>query len=679
MREKRIKEHVLFLSGLVISLRLSLAFHFPSYRRKREASNLHYSLGLKPYKPTKEQTAATIHHNKNATKFFQNEFPRFLTEQNLRESSPVTSNASLTTPPETKGIIELNRNATQHNEHSKSVNKSSNPPKNYEWPDPNRVLSSFNRQRKNETKKKEENSALEEIFPVGELFPVDGQQVVNRRTGCVSPPNNNRFNRSSADALLSFLPPKQDDIDDTFDKASEVLDKITSDSQRSAPSHKTQPALPNIVNDKNSEDYVTVKDLQSILTEILEQQKLQYQQQEERKSLETAWVPTKTSRGLIEQSTSKSPSSTSTTTSGVAFPQPSKLDSSSLKKGNSVAGLFLGMVLGMSILPNLWLFGSIVGAIYGYNVTPLDEDNIASRVVSQLGRRIARASLSVYDSANTLFFMYKTGQLSYEYYQRYAALDQKFAIQDKIDAFNARFAEGKVKFDKWEKENEVGRRVLAGMRTLWLVEEQSRKKNSRIWRRGSRYRVVQLFYDAAYFLGRAVGNIWKTLTGKGGSEVKEFLRGIARWNEMEDESIGARLGAALWAAVAVSLTGALFSLSPFFLTFMALGCGYIWPTWPSEAADAITAFWNDRRRRGVDVSERKLTNIAPTPFLSFFSIGKDIGDGSKNGMNKNRYYFYRTRDGKKKYYRVGVPGPFGSIGNRRTVKKNRWGLFSSED
>ncbi|GAX19464.1 hypothetical protein FisN_19Hh038 [Fistulifera solaris] len=658
---------------------MAWAFHLSSFRLQRESSHLHYSLGMQPYIPTKDQKAATNHHNKNATKFFQNEFPRFVTADSLRESSSETHNTSLTTPFETKETAELHRNETHNKEQLKSTSKS-NIPKNYEWPDPNRMLSSFNLQRKNETKKNEDTNALKELLPVGELLPLDGQEVLNKLTGFVSSFNNSS-NLSSADALLSLLPPKEDEIEDAFVKASDALEKITVDSKKRAPNHETQSALPKIVNDKNAENYVTVKDLQSILTEILEQQKLQYQQQEQRRSPETAWVPTKTSRGLIEQSTIKGPSSTSTTpTSGVAFPQPSKLDLNALKKGNSVAGLLLGMILGISILPNLWLFGSIVGAVYGYNITPLDELNVASRIVTQLGRKIARASLSVYDSANTLFFMYKTGQLSYEYYQRYAALDQKFAIQDKIDAFNARFAEGKVKFDKWEKENEVGRRVLAGMRTLWLVEEQSRKKNSRIWRRGSRYRVVQLFYDAAYLLGRVLGNIWKTLTGKGGSEVKEFLRGIARWTDTEDESIGARLGAALWAAVAVSLTGALFSLSPLLLTFIALGCGYIWPTWPSEAADGVTAFWNDRRSRGLDVTESKLINIPPPPQLfSFFSIGKASGGKNKNVMHKDRYYFYKTPDGKRKYYRVGVPWPFWNIGNRRTTEKKRRRMFSSND
>ena len=71
--------------------------------------------------------------------------------------------------------------------------------------------------------------------------------------------------------------------------------------------------------------------------------------------------------------------------------------------------------------------------------------------------------------------MYKTGQLSYEYYKHYSALDNRFAIQQKVDSWNARFVEGKMAFDKWEKQNEVGRNVLAGLRTAWLVEELSLK------------------------------------------------------------------------------------------------------------------------------------------------------------------------------------------------------------
>lgn len=690
MRGKLRKEHALFLLGLA-SLRLSLAFHLPTFR----VTQMHkepYSLGLQPYKETKEQT--TKHKQRNATKFFQNEFPRFLEEQDVtaRDSTAATGNSSsLTRLSNLNETNNVNKNTTAQAVNSESANKSSLP-KNYEWPDPNRVLSSLNLQRKAEIMtKKEDNGVLDEFLTfvngsnrstaaikdqdfltkaasVSDLLPFEGRD--NRRLDMLtdSVPSNS-FNRSAADALLLFLPAEEGDIDKAFDAASE--ERVVGDPQEKAPSIVPKQ-VQRQMNDKKSEEYVTVKDLQSMLTEILEQQKMQYQQEQNR-SPETAAAPKKSSRGMIEQSTKTSSSSS---TSGVAFPQPSKLDSNALKKGNSVAGLLLGLMLGMSILPSLWLFGSIVGAVYGYNITPLDEQNVVGRLISQLGRRIARASLSVYDYANTIFFMYKTGQLSYEYYQRYATLDQKFAIQNKIDAFNARFAEGKIKFDKWEKENEVGRRVLAGVRTLWLVEEQSRKKNSRILRRGSRYRVVQLFYDAAFFLGRAVGNIWKTLTGKGGSELKEFVRGIQKWNDAEEESIGARLGAALWASAAVSLVGTLFSLSPFFLTFMALAGGFVWPTWPSEVADAFAEFWIDRRRRGQEATEGddSLINASPRLF-PFFSKEEPSG---RNKLDKSRYHFYKTTDGKKKYYRAGVPGPFWNL-TRRAVKKKRWGFLASED
>ena len=156
-----------------------------------------------------------------------------------------------------------------------------------------------------------------------------------------------------------------------------------------------------------------------------------------------------------------------------------------LKYGSIASGGALGILVGVSILPNLWLMGGIFGSVYGYdtgshyNMTIDDNDNesnIIQRIIVSLGRRIAYKYLVLYDYWQGIFFMYKTGQLSYEYYKSYASLDDKFGIQSKIDAWNAKFMEGKVAFDSWEKENEVGRKVLATLRTVWLVEERSIKK-----------------------------------------------------------------------------------------------------------------------------------------------------------------------------------------------------------
>jgi len=75
--------------------------------------------------------------------------------------------------------------------------------------------------------------------------------------------------------------------------------------------------------------------------------------------------------------------------------------------------------------------------------------------------------------------MYKTGQLSYAYFKQYERLDQRFRVQEKMDAWNTKFQEGKQNFDKWERDNEVGRKILAGLRTAWLVEEQSLRRSSK--------------------------------------------------------------------------------------------------------------------------------------------------------------------------------------------------------
>lgn len=73
---------------------------------------------------------------------------------------------------------------------------------------------------------------------------------------------------------------------------------------------------------------------------------------------------------------------------------------------------------------------------------------------------ITKYYLLVYDFCQSIWFLYKTGQLSYDYMKRYQDIDSKYQIQEKIDAWNARFKKGKENFDQWEKENEVGRKFL---------------------------------------------------------------------------------------------------------------------------------------------------------------------------------------------------------------------------
>ena len=162
----------------------------------------------------------------------------------------------------------------------------------------------------------------------------------------------------------------------------------------------------------------------------------------------------------------------------VAFPQLSIVSDKAVKIGSTATAGVFGSVVATTIVPNLWLMGMLGGGFYGYSVaSPASlaanpNPSALTGLILGTGRRLATMFLRVYDFFNGVWFMYKTGQLSYAYYKQFAQMDERFALTDKIDAWNARFQKGKVSFDKWEQENEVGRRILAGLRTVWLVEEQ---------------------------------------------------------------------------------------------------------------------------------------------------------------------------------------------------------------
>lgn len=217
---------------------------------------------------------------------------------------------------------------------------------------------------------------------------------------------------------------------------------------------KTPFAAP-LVSNKKPDDVLTVADLEAILRD-------------------SGYIR---ESDLLQMPSKQSKDKNVTLKSGkVAFPQGSVLSYRGLTIGTTVSSGFMGMILSMTVLPNLWLVGIIFGSLYGYEVSKDYKDkqptNILARVVTAFGRKLAKMYLTAYDFFHGIWFMYKTGQLSYEYYKQYSKLDDRFGIGEKIDAWNARFQEGKRKFDQWEQQNEIGRRTLATLRTAWLVEEQ---------------------------------------------------------------------------------------------------------------------------------------------------------------------------------------------------------------
>jgi hypothetical protein len=210
--------------------------------------------------------------------------------------------------------------------------------------------------------------------------------------------------------------------------------------------------------DKNPNDTITVADMERILTWVV------------------SMTPTNTSGGNNVQGgtgptptkgstttpttitiTSKSsnnlkttPATTTTSTqSGIAFPQPSVISESNIQRGSTVAGSIVGLVIGITILPNLWLVGMVLGGGYGYDVAKKRNEgedefitdngvvvakdrNIIGRFLLYSGTTLARGVLQLYDYWKAMWFLYKTGQLSYEYYKTYESLDRRFEIQSKV-------------------------------------------------------------------------------------------------------------------------------------------------------------------------------------------------------------------------------------------------------
>lgn len=340
------------------------------------------------------------------------------------------------------------------------------------------------------------------------------------------------------------------------------------------------------------------------------------------------------------------------TKQGVAFPQASVLDYKSLQRGTTACGTLCGILLSTSILPNLWLMGGLAGGIYGYDLCSRPDEpppsNLPARTLISWGRRLSTTFLSVLDSCRTLWFLYKTGELSYQYYKRYEAMDKRFAIQNKVDAWNARFQEGKLKFDQWEQDNEIGRTVLAGLRTVWLVDEQSRRRAQR----KSRYRVVQSLYDGKYWVTRYTKKTWKRLRTSNWSEtMQEYWQGICT-DVVQGSSWGTRIWAVLASLIAVNITGALFAISPTLLAIISIIVGIAWPSWVSEFLNRLKEVTLETRVRGR--GGNIYNNVEGFPGQRLVNAARDGNTAKLLGRyDKDRYHYFRRKDGSKRYYRTG--------------------------
>jgi hypothetical protein len=440
---------------------------------------------------------------------------------------------------------------------------------------------------------------------------------------------------------------------------------------------------------RNPNDVVTVKDLQ----QLLNQASIINQPSSISQAFNNYYNPS--AGGSSPQTQKAKPYAVERTGGypGVAFPQKSIVTSRHLQIGTTASSIFLGMILGCSISPNLWFVSGLLVGSWGYQVareatatSPSLTTNKAalSELILHLGRKVANAYLRVLDALNGIWFMYKTGQLSYAYYKEYAQLDQRLGITEKMDAWNARFQEGKLAFDKWERENEIGRKILASLRTAWLVEEKTRKRWS-----VSNIRVVAYFQS---FRRRCQSTTFFQTVN---SECEVLWNGIRR----SDTGIATRVMAAISAYILFQLFGALFALLPNLLATLAILMGLVWPSWLSELRERVSELrseWRDREYffNGGDSLMNSSSRIKSKNPYKTRPWNRIINNNNTQPPRTARKRTTRetriaarkgSKHQRKKFYRRPTSTPTGIFGwrfwrpktrkIRRTPGKEQWGIW----
>lgn len=227
--------------------------------------------------------------------------------------------------------------------------------------------------------------------------------------------------------------------------------------------------------------------------------------------------------------------------------------------------------MGRSLSPKLWLLGSLFGLYYGPRAARVSRNGNEtslpfSALLCRVGTNLAAAYSKASDVVTGLYFTYKTGQLSMAYYRRYSAIDDKYGIQEKVDAWNARFRDGKQQFDAWERENEVGRKILAGLRTAWLVEETGRPQ----------LRIARAVADAREWAVRR----WRRADVSWGLAL---CRGVgASVAEATGEEIFGSVTAGLVGVLLARMLGVFWNGRPRVLGFAAFALGTVFPGWMIE-------------------------------------------------------------------------------------------------
>ncbi|CAM9898305.1 unnamed protein product, partial [Laminaria digitata] len=123
------------------------------------------------------------------------------------------------------------------------------------------------------------------------------------------------------------------------------------------------------------------------------------------------------------------------------------IDTRAKMLGAAFAGTFVGMIVGWSVLPNLWLVGAVAGAV-SWAALSRTTGTVGS-VCSTCGIQVALLYKDVRDWWEQTVFLYKTaGKLSYTYWKGFEGYDKAWGLTDKYNLTLTKLSKEALELDR---------------------------------------------------------------------------------------------------------------------------------------------------------------------------------------------------------------------------------------
>eukprot|EP00752_Nemacystus_decipiens_P006778 g6087.t1 len=144
------------------------------------------------------------------------------------------------------------------------------------------------------------------------------------------------------------------------------------------------------------------------------------------------------------------------------------IDTRAKMLGAAFAGAVAGMIVGWSVLPNLWLVGGVTGAV-AFAALSRSSNGTAGSICSTCGIQVALIYKDIRDWWEQTVFLYKTGKLSYTYWRGFERYDQAWGLSTKYTETVAKLSKEALELDRQYK---IRQKTLRAGKRLTQLSKQ---------------------------------------------------------------------------------------------------------------------------------------------------------------------------------------------------------------